>query len=201
MKNGNQTYNALVDYINEMDIDPHELMHAVSLLAAQLPNSPVSLIEVFLFADGIELSDSGRKLKRVIGMTDPENSLGNQGMVIQDDPVKVENMNYPDEDWERPVVTMSRTEFDQCYRLDKHNTALMCKFHTHNPPMRSEFDEENVEELIIRVAYSHIEGGFNIRCQKDPPGSSIIQLYGEFTIHTFLPVRIKIIDNPSTFNL
>jgi|GEM_PF-3362456 len=188
MKRANSAYNHVATLLNDGGLTANELSHVVALLAAQMPNAHAGLIELFLFADGVGDPDQP-KLVRVTGGVDP-GTMTPYGFVLNG-PSKVTHGGTPEREQDRPVVRMRRmVEFDDRYFADKHNTALLCKFHEHRIPDAQDYAEKNSDELIIRFSYGHIGGGFNVHCFR--PGHSHVILRGAFTLESFIPVRVEV---------
>ena len=188
MNNGNRTYNAIAAFINGLQRDPHEVAHAITLLAAQMPHTSPNLIEVFVFADNIQIEDHGRGLTRLDNFTDPVESYNQFAAPMPDIAHEVHELPNSDE---RPEVRVDEhpTTFNS-YIADKHNTGVLCKFHSKTPPLPDDFAAAGAKELVNHFAYAHIEGGFNVRHQ--PGADSIVQLFGAFTIDSFIPVSVVV---------
>lgn len=192
MNNSNLVYKAIAEFINELQADRHDIAHAITLLAAQMPNASPSLIQVFLHADGMEVMDNGEMLPRLDSMIDPNSTITTETVEHRGEP-KVTTGEMPESDSERPIVRVwEHPHLEDAYQADKHNTKVLCSFHQSMPPAAEDFKRKDATELIIHLGYGHINGGFNIHFYEGEQDSTI-QLFGEFTLESFIPVRVELI--------
>lgn len=187
MKRANEIYNAVAEFINDNELTSNQLSHVVALMAAQMPNAHSGLVEMFLFAD-LTGGEGTSCLTRLSGGVDPGRATP-VGFML-DGPSKVSHSETPKED-ERPTVLFKKHhEFDTTYIADRHNTALLCKFHEQGVPDIEDFDEKKSDELLVHMSYGHVNGGFVVHFYR--PGHSHVVLHGEFTLDSFIPVRVQV---------
>lgn len=192
MTNANLTYTAIAEFINSLQADRHEVAHAITLLAAQMPNASPTLIQVFLHAEGLNVMDHGKQLVRVNGMIDPHTAIHPSGMEVVE-PEKITNHEMPDENEKPTVEVWEHPHREDGYCADKVNMKTLCSFHEVLPPAPEHFDEKGTDELILKLGYGHINGGFNLHFYRDPDQVAVVQLFGEFTLESFIPVRVVLI--------
>lgn len=189
--NTNLVYRAIADFINSLQADRHDIAHAITLMSAQMPNATPTMIQIFLHAEGLEMEGNGEQLPRLDGMLDPHGAI-TMGHVVEEE--KATTATVPQEQ-ERPVVLMwVHPRIEDAYGLDRHNVKVLCSFHELIPPAKEDFEKRNSDQLVMKLGYGHIDGGFNIHFFEDD--DAYVQLFGEFTPDSFIPVRVQLIPNP-----
>lgn len=191
MSNGNHTYKAIVAYINSLGADRHEIQHAIVLIAAQMAHAPPNLIQVFLYAEGKEMEDTHEQLPRLNGMVDPNSTITRS--MVEEQP-ESHMTDVPDVE-DRPIVQMwVHPHIEAAYQANKNNMKTLCSFHNCLPPQEKDFTHKGATELTLTMSYGHVDGGFVFHFFSD--GDAYLQLFGEFSIESFMTVRIELINQP-----
>lgn len=189
--NTNLVYRAIADFINSLQADRHDIAHAITLMGAQMPNATPTMIQIFLHAEGLEVEANGEQLPRLIGMLDPNHAI-TMGHAVSEE--KVTTATVPKAD-ERPVVLMwVHPKIEDAYGIDRHNVKTLCSFHELIPPAPEDFEKKNADELVMKLGYGHVSGGFNIHFFEN--STYYVQLFGEFTVEHFIPVKVQLVEQP-----
>jgi hypothetical protein len=183
MIRAHQVYESLAECLNLFDdLTTQEVAHISCLIAAQLPHAAPGVVAAFQHADQTEMEEMGSPLLRLRAGIEP----GSSGQ--RETTVETTHAVSPEEGEPIPVVTAKRQ--GDAYLLDKHSTILMCKFHEQRFPTPEDFDAQDARTFLINISYGHVSGGFSLRIHR--PGWSAMTLAGEFTIESFIPVRVVV---------
>lgn len=174
-----ETYHRIVKGILDADLTDQEKVALIMMLSAQIPNA-ISISRVIYNEMNIYcLKIKGDRLLTV-GLMCP--ITGNR--------VKSTSTNMFEDGDDKPVVRLTpRDDPPRSFDMSPGDAATMCKFHMIEPPSEKDIKEKGI--ITIRIIYNHVSGcAYVYHTNNEPP---VLQLTGDFSLDSFLPVKIELI--------